>query len=203
MSRDVQVRDVMQLAAANSSSTFGRRPVFTFTFFAALTHRDMNEAAHMDIILERFFRSLHDSGRLRNTAVVLFADHGERYGKSRGYTRMGWYEENLPMFLIAMPASFRRRHVKMMETLRSNQHRLTTPFDVHETVRRLLDVSSPYNDSRRIARGRRGVSLFDVTLGERTCKDATIAPTYCECELSRSRSVEVTTSEVSCTACYR
>ena len=189
----------MQLVAVNSSSTFGRRSVFAFAFFSALTHDNMNEAAHMDIILEPFFRSLHDSGSLTNTAVVLFSDHGSRFGTTRGYTRMGWYEENLPMLLIAMPASFRRRRVKMMETLRSNQHRLTTPFDVHETVRRLLDVSSPYNDSQRTARRRRGVSLFDVTLDDRTCKDATIAPTYCECELSRSRPIDVTTSEVSCT----
>ena len=193
----MQVRDVMQLTAANSTSNVGRCPVFAFIFFSALTHDDMNEAAHMDVILERFFHSLHDSGHLRNAAVVLFADHGQRFGTTRGYTRMGWYEENLPMLLIAMPASFRGQHRKMMETLRSNQYKLTTPFDVHETVRRLLDVSSPYDDSLRIARGRRGVSLFDVTLGDRTCKDATIVPTYCECELSQSHSVDVTSAEVS------
>jgi len=157
----------------------------------------MNDAAHMDAILEPFLRSLQRSGSLRNTAVVLYSDHGERYGDTRGYTRMCWYEENLPMMLIALPESFRRRHGKMMDTLRSNQHKLTTPFDVHETLRRLLDVDSPYDDRLRTARGRRGVSLFDVTLGDRTCKDATIALTYCECELSRTRSVDATTTQVS------
>jgi len=187
----------MQLAAVNSTSNFGRRPVFAFTFFSAFTHDGMNEAAYMDVILERFFHSLHDSGSLKNTAVFLFSDHGQRFGTTRGYTRMGWYEENLPMLLIAMPASFRRRYCKMMETLGSNRNKLTTPFDVHETVRRLLDVGSPYDDSLRIASGRRGVSLFDVTLDDRTCKDATIAPTYCECELSQSHFVDVTSTEVS------
>ena len=188
----------MQLSRPpNSTSSYSRRPVFAFTFFSIFTHGDMNEAAYMDVVLERFFRSMHDSGSLGNTALVLFSDHGERYGESRGFTRMGWYEENLPMLLIAMPASFRRRRVEMMETLRTNQHKLITPFDVHETVRRLLDVGSPYDDSVRIARGRRGVSLFDVTLDDRTCKDATVAPTYCECELSRSHSIDVTSSEVS------
>jgi len=187
----------MQLTAANFTSNVGRCPVFAFTFFSAFTHGDMNEAVYTDVILERFFRSLHDSGYLKNTVVVLFADHGQRYGDTRGYTRMSWYEENLPMLLLAMPASFRRRRHEMMEMLRSNRYKLTTPFDVHETVRRLLDVNSPYDDSLRIVRGRRGVSLFDVTLGDRTCKDATIAPTYCECELSQSRSVDNTSTEVS------
>jgi len=187
----------MQLAADNSTSEFGQRPVFAFAFFSALTHVSMNRAAYMDIILDRFFRSLHDSDSLRNTVLILFSDHGCRYGSTRGYTRMGWYEENLPMLLIAMPESFRHRHVEMMETLRTNQHKLTTPFDLHETVRRLLDVGSPYDDSVRLARGRRGVSLFDVTLDDRTCKDATVAPTYCECELSRSHSISVRSREVS------
>jgi len=191
----MQVRDVMQLSRPTSS--YARRPVFAFTFFSTFSHGDMNRAAYMDIILERFFRSMHYSGSLVNTALILFSDHGSRYGSTRGYTRMGWYEENLPMLLIAMPESFRQRHVEMMETLHTNQHKLTTPFDLHETVRRLLDVDSPYDDSVRIARGRRGVSLFDVTLDDRTCKDATVAPTYCECELSQSHSIDVTSSEVS------
>ena len=165
--------------------------------FSCLTHKDMNDATHMDAVLEPFFRALHRSGSLRNTAVVLYSDHGQRFGTTRGYTRMGWYEENLPMMLISMPESFRRRHGKMMDTLRGNQHKLTTPFDVHETLRRLLDVGSPYDDGQRIARSRRGVSLFDVTLDDRTCKDATIALAYCECELSRTHSVDATCAEVS------
>ena len=201
MTRDVgcvmQVRDVVQITtAANSTSRPQRRPLFAFSFFSALTHEDMNEAAHMDELLERFFRSLYDSGSLENTAVVLFSDHGERFGLTRANTRMGWYEENLPLMFIAMPQSFRRRHVQKMKTLSSNAHQLTTPFDVHETIRRLLDIGKPYDDSDRIARGRRGVSLFDVTLADRTCNDASIAPTYCECTLSRSNPVDVRSRQV-------
>ena len=192
----MQILDVMQTITANSTSRYNRRPFFAFSFFSGLMHDDMNEAAHMDALLERFFRSLRDSGSLRNTIVVLFSDHGMRYGETRGYTRMGWYEENLPLALIAVPPSFRRRHGQMMRTLRSNSHRLTTPFDLHETVRRLLDVAGPYDDARRIASGRRGVSLFDVTLADRTCNDASLAPTYCECQLSRSHPVDAKSSQV-------
>jgi len=190
----------MQTVTANSTSRSSRRPIFAFSFFSGLMHEDMNELAHMDALLERFFRSLRDSGSLRNTVVMLFSDHGTRYGESRGYTRMGWYEENLPLALVAVPASFRRRHVQMMRTLRSNTQKLTTPFDLHETVRRLLDAGGSYDDERRVASGRRGVSLFDVTLADRTCKNASLAPTYCECQLSRSHPVDVKSSQVSCVA---
>jgi len=188
---------VVQIANSNATNKSKRRPVFAYGFFSGLLHEDMNDAVHMDRLLERFFRSLYDSGSLENTAVVLFSDHGTRYGLTRGNIRMGWYEENLPLALIAMPESFRSRHDTMMKTLRSNSRKLTTPLDLHETLRRVLDVGKPYNDSVRVARGRRGVSLFDVTLGDRTCKDASIAPTYCECQLSQTHPVDVRSTQVS------
>jgi len=186
----------MQITSANSTEKSNRCPMFAFGLFSALLHHSMNEAVYMDQLLERFFNSLYDSGSLGNTAVVLFSDHGTRYGPTRGYTRMGWYEENLPVALIAMPESFRSRHATMMKTLRSNRHKLTAPFDLHETVRRVLDTDKRYDDSGQIARGRRGVSLLDVTIGDRTCKDASIAPTYCECQLSQTHPVDVTSSQV-------
>jgi len=191
-----QVRDVVQITNANATHKLKQRPIFAFGFTSALTHGDMNRAVYVDVFLERFFQSLYDSGALNNTVVVLFSDHGVRYGSTRGYNRMSWYEENLPVALIAMPESFRRRRGAMMKTLHSNRHKLTTPFDLHETIRRLLDIGRPYDDNRRIARGRRGVSLFDITLGDRTCKDASIAPTYCECQLSQTHPVNVTSNQV-------
>jgi len=195
----LQMRDVVLITNANSTDKARRRPVFALGLFSSLVHEDMNQAAHMDKLLERFFQSLYDSGSLENTVVVLFSDHGPRFGLTRGHTRMGWYEENLPMALIAMPESFRSRHATMMNTLRSNRRKLTTPFDLHETIRRVLDSGEPYDDRVRVARGRRGVSLFDVTLGDRTCKDASIAPTYCECQLSRTQPVDARSSQVSYT----
>jgi len=192
----LQIRDVLLITNANWTYESEQRPIFAFGFFSGMTHDDMNEAVYIDELLARFFRILYDSGSLENTAVVLFSDHGARFGSRRGYTRMGWYEENLPFAFVAMPVSFRSRHAAMMKTLRSNRHKLTTPFDLHETIRRVLDVDKPYDDSLRIARGRRGVSLFDITLADRTCKDATIAPTYCECQLSQTHPVDVTASQV-------
>jgi len=192
----IQMRDLIQITNANSTYKSNRCPLFAYGFFSGLLHDDVNEAAHMDRLLDRFFRSLHDSGHLENTAVVLFSDHGSRFG-IRGYTRLGWYEENLPVALIAMPASFRSRHATMMKALRSNRHKLTTPLDLHETIRRLLHIGKPYNDSVRIARRRRGVSLFDVTLGDRSCKDASISATYCECLLGQTQPVDATSNQVS------
>jgi len=96
------MRDVIQIINANSTykSNPNQRPLFAYGFFSGLLHEDVNEYAHMDRLLDRFFRSLHDSGHLDNTALVLFSDHGARFGATRGYTRLGWYEENLPVAMI-------------------------------------------------------------------------------------------------------
>jgi len=191
------MRDVVRITNANSTNKSHRRPVFAYGFFSSLVHEDMNQAAHMDELLGRFFRSLYDSGSLENTVVVLFSDHGPRFGLTRANTRMGWYEENLPMALIAMPESFRSRNATMMKTLHSNSRKLTTPLDLHETVRRVLNSDKPYDDRVRVALGRRGVSLFDVTLGDRSCEDVSIAPAFCECQLSQTHPVDANSTEVS------
>jgi hypothetical protein len=174
-----------------------RIPFFAYGFFAWITHSDPNEAPYADHFFDVFFSQLLDSNLLRRTVVILFSDHGTRYGISRGATRISWYEENLPLVLIATPPEFRKKHPKLMSTLKFNADRLTTAFDLHETIRRIRTIGrSSYNDEERKAAGRRGVSLFDVAIGDRSCEDASIAPTYCECELSATVEVSVDDTQV-------
>ena len=173
-----------------------RRPFFAFGFFSLLTHDDHNSAAWIDFFLDRFFQRLYSEGAFANTTVVLFSDHGVRYGPTRGYTRMGWYEENTPMAFVALPPSFRRRHAAMFESLRSNGGSLTTPMDLHETIRRLLTVGQPFDELEWTASRRRGRSLFDGKLGDRSCEEASIGPVYCECILSSTVALEVDSDEV-------
>jgi hypothetical protein len=198
------IHDFVNLSNRNTSAdqktqpSLPRIPFFAFAMFSCLTHDDFNEAAHMDAFLESFFSRLMFAGLLRRTAVILFSDHGTRYGISRGVTRTSWYEENLPMAFIAMPQEFQQRHPKQMSALRLNANRLTTPFDLHETIRRVLTVvdGAAYDDKARQEAGRRGVSLLDVEITDRTCDEASIAPTYCECVLSATVSVSVSDARV-------
>jgi hypothetical protein len=173
-----------------------KSPFFAFGFFSRLTHEDHNMAAMLDPFLDRFFRSLHSQNRLANTVVVLFSDHGVRFGLTRGHTRMGWYEENTPMALVAMPKSFRRRHPALFKSLQSNANSLTTPMDLHETLRHLLSVGRPFDEQEKAASGRRGRSLLDGKIGDRSCEQASIAPVYCECLLSSTTPLRTDSIEV-------
>jgi Protein of unknown function (DUF229) len=180
----------------NLNASRVKSPFFAFGFFSRLTHDDQNKAAFVDDFLHRFFQRLRSSRLLTNTVVVLFSDHGVRYGSTRGYTRMGWYEENTPMALVALPKSFRRRHPAMFQSLKSNAGSLTTPMDLHETIRRLLSVGRPFDVQEKVSSRRRGLSLFDGKIGDRSCEQASIAPVYCECLLSSTTALSKDSIEV-------
>jgi len=193
-----QIHNFIEGTTSRNSSR--RSPFFAFSFLSRLTHSNHNSAVWIDQFFDRFFQRLSSAGLLANTAIVLFSDHGVRYGSTRGYTRMGWYEENTPMAIIALPPSFRRRHISMFQSLQSNSDSLTTPMDLHETIRRLLTVGQPFDELEWVTSQRRGRSLFDGKLGDRSCEQASIGPVYCECILSSTTSLKVESSEARQTA---
>jgi len=173
-----------------------RSPFFAYGFFSRLTHDNSNSAVWLDEFLEQFFRRLNSVNALANTVVVLFGDHGIRHGPSRSKSWVGLYEENSPVALIGLPPSFRRRHGAMFESLRSNNNSLTTHFDVHETIRRLLTVNQPLDRLDVRSQRRAGVSLFDGKIGDRSCEQASILPLYCGCLLSSVTPIDKDSNEV-------
>ena len=65
----------------------------------------------------------------------------------------------------------------MMENLRANAHRLTTPFDVHATFKDLLNLTSnTVGDIKN-----RGISVLKEIPKERSCIDAGIEAHWCAC----------------------
>lgn len=69
------------------------------------------------------------------------SDHGIRWGGIR-QTYQGQMEERLPFVILALPERFRDRYAQAVANLNLNVRRLTTPFDLHETLKQLLDVST-------------------------------------------------------------
>ncbi|KAH8040286.1 hypothetical protein HPB51_010066 [Rhipicephalus microplus] len=92
-------------------------------------------------------QSLYWGGHLNKTIVVFLSDHGMRWGSIR-QTFISLLEGRLPGYLWYLPRSLTRRHPHLLRAHKKNWHRLTTPLDVHATLRgvledfRLLDTSS-------------------------------------------------------------
>jgi len=62
---------------------FYATPHASFSFITRLTHEDVRKAAVADGPYERFLRRLRDEGLLDRTVLVLYSDHGVRFGDLR------------------------------------------------------------------------------------------------------------------------
>jgi hypothetical protein len=87
----------------------------------------------------------------------------------------------MPFFSVLMPKDFQNNYPNEMRNLRLNSRKLTTPFDIHETLKDLLTFKRP-NRKKKLNRDRpRSYSLFDDIPANRSCLDAQIEPHWCAC----------------------
>jgi hypothetical protein len=130
----------------------------------------------VDDDLQIWLEHLHINGYLKNTLLILMSDHGARFQNLRE-TVQGKQEERNPFFSIRLPSWFERQHPRAFNNLRINSKRLTTPFDIHETFRDVLNFRDvAYGDVSK-----RGISLFSQIPASRTCDHAAIEPHWCNC----------------------
>jgi len=158
---------------------FRDAPHAAFGFVTRLTHEDVRKAAPADAPYERFLRRLRDDGLLERTVLVLYSDHGMRFGQLRR-TYVGKLEERLPFFVVRLPPRLTRSHRRLSAALSVNARRLTTPFDVYETLADLME----FDGTARHGCGavlRRGCSLLAEVPARRTCEDAGVLPHWCAC----------------------
>lgn len=168
-------------------NTMEGRPSFSFTFVTRLTHDSLNAAGHADEPTFHLLRDLHDNGALNRSLLVLFSDHGIRFGPIR-QTYIGKFEERMPFIYLFFPKWFQQQYPHLAENLRQNQDRLTTPFDIHATLVHLLNVTrqpSPELNETLATLTPNGISLMDPIPASRTCEQASILPHWCPCQTHR------------------
>ena len=151
--------------------TNAKWPKFAYIHDSELSHGSYVNLRRIDDDFLAFLRSVD----FNNTMLILHSDHGDRYTKARN-TRQGRLEERLPYFGLFLPPWFRGQHPDYYANLRKNAQRLTTSFDVHETLKHILNVDSYTGLGSKV----RGQSLF-TDIPDRTCADADIITHYCVC----------------------
>ncbi|XP_015914088.2 uncharacterized protein [Parasteatoda tepidariorum] len=168
--------DLMFDYLKNFIKTMDTRPYFAFCMVSILTHDLLNSASHADLPTTRILQALQDEGALNTSALVIFSDHGLRYGEIRE-TYIGKFEERMPFMYMHFPKWFLDQHPGFKLNLKTNQERLMTLFDVHATMKHLLHVNEePIEKSDAL-----GLSLFNEIPENRTCKDAHILQHFCPC----------------------
>lgn len=153
------------------------KPHLAFAFITRLTHDGINTVGYADEPYYNFFNKMEREGRLNNTVVFFYSDHGSRFGDFRT-TYLGKLEERLPFMFLIFPKWFIKRYPDIDQVLKINSHRLTTPFDIHKT---LVDILNFDGKVRKATVKKRGISLFSEVPGDRSCQDASILPHWCTC----------------------
>lgn len=149
---------------------------FTFVFNSEMSHDSHNRLQLADDDLVAYLKDMTDGGQLDDTLLIMMADHGARFSAVRRFVQ-GKHEERNPFMSFRFPPSFEKKHPDAMKNLRTNVHRLSTPFDVHATLRDIYNYSGvPVGDVKQ-----RGISLFSEIPENRTCKQADIEPHWCTC----------------------
>ena len=178
-------------------TVFSDKPHFTFTHFVEASHDGINDISRFSNRFMQFFRRVHQSKLFKHTAIILFGDHGMRYGDfSR--TTIGRMEKNLPALYVRLPQYFRNDFPNSFENIKINSERLLTNFDLRETLNDILNQNyknvgrleehsslkiGQTQKRARFSQGHlsRGLSLFKTIPESRTCEDATIEYNRCQC----------------------
>lgn len=150
---------------------------FAFSFHATLSHDDLNMVELADDYTVDHLKFFETNGHLNSTIIIFMADHGHRFDKLRE-TQQGKLEERLPVFIIVLPPWFEKKYPKSVKNLRINAKRLTTPFDIHSTLRSILHFDYP---PKMANLKERSINLFDEVPPSRTCTDAGIELHWCAC----------------------
>ncbi|KAH8255827.1 hypothetical protein KR038_011296 [Drosophila bunnanda] len=122
-------------------------------------------------------------GAFEEMIMIFFADHGSRYGK---LTRLkeGFLEERLPMMFIYLPPWFRETYPTYARALELNQHRLSSNFDLHNTLKHIVEIGGT-PDGPTLPKSfdcPTCQSLFYPLPEDRCCEDAGVEEHYCTCE---------------------
>lgn len=165
----------------NKTSFFG------FFWSSSLSHDYLNKPKLGDKDFAKLLLKLQYSGALNDTVLMLMSDHGIRWGDIRT-TYQGRMEERLPFLFVALPEKYGSDYFHLYNNLRKNARKLTTPFDLHETLKALVDpyalTADKINKDSSNGKKRRGYSLFEPIPLNRTCEDAGIESHWCTCQQS-------------------
>ncbi|GMR50749.1 hypothetical protein PMAYCL1PPCAC_20944, partial [Pristionchus mayeri] len=160
--------------------TYRDEPYFGLMHHCVYSHDSLTMLGVMDDDLSAWLQSTSEEGLFDDTILIVMADHGYRFGGLRE-THQGQLEERLPFFSITLPKKLRETEQgkQMYANLKTNKERLSSPFDVHQTLHDILDF--PGDLTKEQSTRTRSLSLLRPIPSSRTCADADIEPHWCTC----------------------
>ncbi|RUS82287.1 hypothetical protein EGW08_009965, partial [Elysia chlorotica] len=94
-------------------------------------------------------------------------------------TYHGRIETSTPYLFLTFPPWFERKYPELIKTLKINQNRLSSHYDVYETMKDILFLKGHKRPEGTVQE--RGISLFREIPKARTCRNAGIPDEFCAC----------------------
>lgn len=173
----LECHKIMLQYTENLMSVYRDKPHFMLSFFAQLSHDDVNIVGTIDDDLHEWFVGVHERGFLNDTLLIVFSDHGPRFADIR-QTIQGKQEERLPFFSFVFPPWFKQKHPEAYQNFLTNTKRLTTPFDIHATLKHVINFPTKFREN---SLSNRSMSLFNKIPLARSCAHAQIEAHWCAC----------------------
>lgn len=171
---------MVKTAGAFDDSKTERKHYFQFIWATSLFHDYPNMAGLGDQLLLERLQKLKLNHWLNNTLLIVMSDHGARWGGIRD-TYQGSVEERMPFAYLSFPTWFTNKYSDEMKALEGNaRDRLTTPFDIHTTLRHILEIDKGVRSWTE--EGGVGQSLLAPIPKERGCFEAGVDGHWCVCD---------------------
>lgn len=139
---------------------------------------DTNERFNwVDNDLFDFLSTGFTDGLFNDTAIFLFSDHGARFNDKRSSSNR-YIEERLPFFAVYLPEQYKKEYKNKYNSLLLNSNLLTSPFDIHATVK---DLTCSDSEKQKKDTKYRSISLLNKISPERNCQHIGISDHFCSC----------------------
>ncbi|XP_053666862.1 uncharacterized protein LOC128715963 [Anopheles marshallii] len=172
--------DYIYQYALDFASQYRNDPYFGLFWTNTFSHNDISDPSSMDRRMKYYIEQLDERGILNNSMVVFFSDHGLRFGPVR-MLLTGWLEERLPFNFIWLPDWFRDEHPEIVQALKINRNRLTNPYDLHATLKHVLELSGRIENLPGPLSCPNCQSIFMEAPWNRSCEETAIESHWCTC----------------------
>lgn len=166
--------------ALDFATAYKDNPSFGLFWTNTFSHNEISDPSSMDERIKYYIEELDNRGILNTSAVIFFSDHGIRFGPVRQLLT-GYLEERLPFIFIWLPQWFKEKYPEIVQNLKINRNRLTTPYDLHMTLKHILELSERVEPLPTALSCPNCQSIFNEMPWNRSCTESAVEAHWCAC----------------------
>ncbi|XP_039154526.1 uncharacterized protein LOC6731586 isoform X2 [Drosophila simulans] len=156
------------------------RPIWGMFWSNHISHDDFSMLSAMQHKIVGDLLNFEKDGSFEHTIMIFFSDHGSRFGPIMR-TKESFLEGRQPIMFIYLPPWFREKYPQYVEALAQNQNRLSSNFDVYNTLKHIINIEGLVEDTKWSYDCPQCQSLFYPLPESRSCSEAAIPEAYCTC----------------------